>query len=214
MTEESYNLQEVAEMLGISRRALHKRLREGIFPERFLAQGRYGLETRIPASDVEAALHDLRQSAPQRLESSRPEFPRRELARGALSAPDEPTTDTPTTLPMARVETLPQALDPDRLKDVLLAVVREDREQMLRALRGALASRDEELHGLRTQLVEVHRAVERLRDRIEGWELLVGSPQRREPGLPVPPPVTPEEDLVDQLLRELAELEGLVQHRS
>ncbi len=209
MTEESYNLQDVAEMLGISRRALHKRLREGVFPERFLAQGRHGLETRIPARDVEAALHQLRVEA-----SSRPERAVLGLSVRPPESSGEQTTDTPTTLPVQRMEALPERVDVQRLKDALIALVREDREQMLRVLRSALSARDDEVHGLRTQLVEVHRAVERLRERIEGWELTMTASSRVDGALGIPAAASPGEDLVDQLLRELAELEGLVEHRS
>lgn len=200
-------------MLGISRRALHKRLREGIFPNRFLAQGRQGLETRIPASDVEAVLYALRERGSQRPAGS--SLPTVFRHPSPLPVDDEPETDTPSILPVPRAELLPQRIDTEQLRDVLLQVVREDREQVVRALKGALAARDEELHGLRTQMVEVHRAVERLRERIEGWELTVGRPGRLEAGAaPNPLASDVEEDLVDRLLRELAELEGLVEHRS
>lgn len=214
MDDESYNLQEVAEMLGISRRALHKRLREGVFPNRFLAQGRHGLETRIPAREVEAALHELhRRSAPRPQPGS--SLPTVFRSPHPEVAEDEPETDTPSILPVPRAESLPQRVDIERLREVLLQVVREDREQMVRALRGALATRDDELQALRTQMVEVHRAVERLRERIEGWELTFArAPQVEGPTAATALPSGAEEDLVDQLLRELAELEGLVESRS
>lgn len=202
-------------MLGISRRALHKRLREGVFPNRFLAQGRSGLETRIPAREVEAALFELRQRASQRGPAPGSTLPTVFRAPYPARSEDEPETNTPSIIPVHRAERLPQRPDTEQLRDLLLQVVREDREQTVRALRGALAARDEELLALRTQLVEVHRAVDRLRERIEGWELKGLRETRAEAGLtPTALPSPSEEDLVDQLLRELAELEGLVESRS
>src|SRR5687768_9051991 len=50
---DSYSLREVGELLGLSRRALQRRIDEGAFPGRFLASGRNGLETRFPAPEVE-----------------------------------------------------------------------------------------------------------------------------------------------------------------
>src|SRR5688572_8394939 len=67
MRGESYTLREVAELLGVSKRTLQRRIRDGAFPGRFLAPGRHGLETRIPAEDVQRALDDVR---PQKREAA------------------------------------------------------------------------------------------------------------------------------------------------
>jgi excisionase family DNA binding protein len=60
MADDSYTLREVAELLGVSKRTLQRRMQEGAFPNRFLSPGRHGLETRIPADDVRLVLEDLR----------------------------------------------------------------------------------------------------------------------------------------------------------
>lgn len=155
MREESYTLQEVAELLGVSKRTLQRRLRDGAFPSRFLAPGPHGLETRIPAADVRRALEDARSLVPDPSAMSG-------LVRAAPVAPQAIA-----------------AADLEAVRDVVLTITRSERESFLAAIREVSAARESELAGLRRQLAAVHGAVEALRGRIETW--LSDTPPALEP---------------------------------
>ncbi len=58
MTEEpSYSLKESAEFLGISKRTLQRKLKDGFFPGRFLTDTKFGMQIRIPRSELLAFSH-------------------------------------------------------------------------------------------------------------------------------------------------------------
>lgn len=154
MRGESYTLHEVAELLGVSKRTLQRRIREGAFPGRFLSPGPHGLETRIPAEDVRVALDDARGmsdlGAGSRVLATRGD------ARGELR------TNQPSGVGLA-------ASDLEAVRDAVLAITRADRDMLLAALRDAVASRDRDLVAVQSQLSSLQGAVERLRRRIDGW---------------------------------------------
>ena len=53
MTEElSYSLKESAEFLRISKRTLQRKLKDGFFPGRFLTDTKFGMQIRIPRSEL------------------------------------------------------------------------------------------------------------------------------------------------------------------
>lgn len=145
MRGESYTIQEVAELLGVSKRTLQRRLREGAFPGRFLAPGPHGLETRIPAHDVRRVLSGSEDADEERSMVSR-------------SAP----LATSTSAALA-------PSDLEAVRDAVIAITRADREAMLGAVRDALVARDRELMALRGQVGALQSALDRLRLSIEGW---------------------------------------------
>jgi excisionase family DNA binding protein len=174
---DSYSLREVAELLGVSKRTLQRRIQEGAFPGRFLAAGRHGLETRIPAEDLEHALDELRRQG------------------AGWRGTDEPVARSPTASPKRELESLvpysayqtpevvapsssaglghPSALtqtDLESLRDAMLAIVREDREMFLGAIREALMMRDREIGDLQHELSSVRRALEGVRSGMEQIE--------------------------------------------
>lgn len=128
MRAASYSLKEVADLLGVSKRTLQRRIREGAFPGRFLAPGPHGLELRIPADDVKTALESAR--------------------------PDE--RPLPTVLPSHFAS--PQqaeSLDLEALRDAVLAIAREDRSALISSLESALAARDQEVVALRQEIARL-----------------------------------------------------------
>ncbi len=150
MRGESYTLHEVAELLGVSKRTLQRRIREGAFPGRFLSPGPHGLETRIPAADVRVALEDARGA------SELPGEGRSLVMRG------ETRPTTPSAIGLA-------ASDLEAVRDAVLAITRADRDVLLAALKDAVASRDRDLVAVQNQLSSLQGAVERMRRRIDGW---------------------------------------------
>lgn len=137
MRAASYSLKEVADLLGVSKRTLQRRIREGAFPGRFLAPGPHGLELRIPADDVKTALESAR--------------------------PDE--RPLPTVLPSQFAsQQQPEPVDLEALRDAVLAIAREDRSALISALETALAARDQEVVALRQ---EIARLAELIRTLIE-----------------------------------------------
>lgn len=145
MRGESYTLQEVAELLGVSKRTLQRRIREGAFPGRFLSPGPHGLETRIPADDVRRALDDTR---PDVEHENRSMLVRHE---------PRPASSALTTS------------DLEAVRDAVIAITRSDRDALLEAVRDAITSRDREIAAMRAQLGSLQGSVERLRHRIEAW---------------------------------------------
>lgn len=128
MRAASYSLKEVADLLGVSKRTLQRRIREGAFPGRFLAPGPHGLELRIPADDVKTALESAR--------------------------PDE--RPLPTILPSHFAnQPQPESLDLEALRDAVLAIAREDRSALISSLESALAARDQEVAALRQEIARL-----------------------------------------------------------
>ena len=159
MPSDSYTLREVAELLGVSKRTLQRRIKEGAFPRRFLAPGRHGLETRIPAEDVQRALEDLRQR-------QSPRVGRVEAAHVSIPATQEINESLIPYRPEGGSSALTQT-DLESLRDAMLAIVREDREDFLATVQEALLARDQELAAIRRQLKGVQGAIDRLRKRLE-----------------------------------------------
>lgn len=241
MPGDSYTLREVADLLGVSKRTLQRRIQEGAFPGRFLAAGRHGLEMRIPIGEVEQAMEELRGSAPWR---PAPGFGE---ARGHVSSHGAPLAGrgrppqrapVPSNLPRRReYESLvpyeqPELVGPsssspgssaltqsdlESLRDAMLAMVREDREMFLSAIRDALLARDQEITGLRQELTSMRRVVEGVRGGLESLERRITS--RPDAGQAIDPQVwadlltssVPRAPIdVEGLLREIGELESML----
>lgn len=147
MASESYTLKEVAELLGVSKRTLQRRIREGAFPHRFLAPGPHGLETRIPATDLE----ELEPDAP---DAALPSPVTRTLV------PQQPLALAPATL---------SAADLEAVRETVLVLARQERESVLALVQQSLDAHAREAEALRAQLASVQGAVERLRRRLEAW---------------------------------------------
>ncbi|MFO0723764.1 MAG: helix-turn-helix domain-containing protein [Myxococcota bacterium] len=133
----SYSLKEVADLLGVSKRTLQRRIREGAFPGRFLAPGPHGLELRIPAEDVKTALESVRPD----------ERPLPTVVPSRYATPNEEESD---------------ALDLETLRDAVLAIAREDRSQLIAALETALAARDQEIVALRQEITRLAELIRML----------------------------------------------------
>jgi len=213
MAEDSYSLREVAELLGVNKRALQRRIQEGAFPGRYLAPGIGGLEMRIPAADVDRA--------------------RRQLAREAQPEPTATLAPTPmqgrqdSLLPyrQGEVETISSApiyresterVQVEELRSVIADLVREEREMFLGAVRDALIVRDREVAELRRDIGSLRDSVEAMRAGVERfekqlqreWQAQVDRPAAWSEVLGVPSNGGAVD--VDDLLRELGELEALV----
>lgn len=209
MAEQSYTLQETASRLGISRRALQRRIQDGEFPERFLAPGPHGPELRIPASA-------LSQEAP----SERP--------RGALVPAPTPTPTAIgpapdwglTELPASKPAPLPSSLthtDLESLRDAVIAIVREEREVFLASMQSVLDGRDAPVEQVERQLSELGERLGGLQSafsRVEGelsrwwkseaegsetWAEVIGAEQ------------SPTDLDVDELLQEPSSLESMLE---
>jgi hypothetical protein len=189
MASESYSLREASELLGVSPRVLQRRIQEGAFPGRYLAPGRQGLETRLPAVEVDRAAEDLRRRSTIGA-----------WRDGEHAAPIEPRRDTmlaarPTVLPSRELDSIIPFPAPDlaptggsgsgapsgvthsdleSLRDAMLAIVREDREMFLTAVRDALMVRDRELVALRQELSGIRRTMESVREGLLGLGRRVG----------------------------------------
>lgn len=216
MPVDSYSLREVAELLGLSKRALQKRIQEGGFPGRYLAAGRAGLETRIPAEEVQHAVQEARARGWKDRRSGATVVPEREV--DSLVPYETPEL----TSVHSSVPAMPSGLtqtDLESLRDAMLAIVREEREMFLQAVRDALQGRDREVAALRQEIVALRRTVDAARGGVEGlerrlagatsseqtidaqlWaELLAGSSEQR-----------PGRVDVEGILRELGEIEALL----
>jgi excisionase family DNA binding protein len=198
MHGDSYTLREVAELLGVSKRTLQRRIREGAFPRRFLSPGRHGMETRIPAADVHSALDELstpdRSMVPTRYRDGATIPPARDLTDALVPYGGSALT----------------AHEIEALQTSVLEVVRDEREAFLAAVREALASRDAEVLGLRSQMGALQAAFDRLRRQLEGAAVAqaaaVPIPRETE----APPEAGPPAFDVSALLREIDEIEALL----
>jgi len=151
---DSYSLKEVAERLGVSKRTLQRRIREGAFPRRFLAPGRHGLETRIPAADVRTALDAGHEPLSAQL------VPKSALALAGSASALSPA-------------------DLESVREAALSIARHERETLLLLFRESLDAQAQESAQLRDQLAMVTRSVDRLRQRVE--ESLETRPQDGAP---------------------------------
>lgn len=195
MPGDSYTLREVAELLGVSKRTLQRRIKEGAFPGRYLAPGRHGLETRIPAEDVRRVLEDLRRGPSQSMVAAPAATvtPSRELGESLVPF----VSSVPATA-------LTQS-DLESLRDAMIAIVREDRETFVSTVQDALVSRDRELAAVRGQLAGLQSAFERLRTRLE--ETFAAAPKPREAA---PGNGAPDTFDVDHVMNEIDEIERLL----
>ncbi len=192
MAADSYSLAEVAELLGVSKRALQRQIRDGAFPGRFLAPSPHGMEMRIPAVDVARAgsVND---------QGSIPPGSGSEWSEGHLATLSNGPTSSTALAPLYSTET----------RDGLQGLLREERMALLEEVRGAIAKRDAaeqaELQSIRRAVETLTEEVVRLREsmtashvdpsRIRWAETLGGT--------------SPTLD-VDGLLAELGELEAML----
>jgi hypothetical protein len=218
MAEDSYTLREVAELLGMSKQMLQRRLQEGAFPNRFLSPGRHGLETRIPAEDVRRVLEDLRRHGREQPQTTamsvrpRPAEPvlYPDLPLDSLVATYESSPSTPLAASM-----LTQT-DLESLRDAMLAIVREEREMFLAAVRSALNLRDREIAGLKDELGKMRDAMDGVRATVDRLERRLRTEPRPDRDLDLqewmdalsPSPANTVD--VDSILRELGELESML----
>lgn len=224
MGQESYTLREVAEILGVSRRTLQRRIQEGAFPGRYLSFGPDGPEMRIPARDLERALDEVRRQGrevwAEGAARSRAGGGRSSRELEPLAAVGLERVDGFTSAPAIFASALTQG-DLESLRDSIVSVVREDREAFLGAVRDALLLRDREIAALREEVAGLRRTVEALGAGLEqvetglrtGWRALEAPRAWHgllEAGLVggegwSPPPVD-----VDGLLQTMGELEALL----
>jgi excisionase family DNA binding protein len=237
MASDNYSLREVAELLGVSKRTLQRRIQEGAFPGRFLAPGRHGLETRIPSEDVQRALDDLRRrgnaawmrandgdpplrggrqagtvTPARELESLVP-YQAPELVSSGLSSPAVALASAP------MGSALTQS-DLESLRDAMLAIIREDREMFLTAVREALGARDREIGGLKQEMAGLRRVLDSVRGGLELLERRISNTRDQSQTLDVQawadmllgPGASSGRPMVDvdALLHELGELESMI----
>jgi hypothetical protein len=233
---DSYSLREVAEILGLSRRALQQRIEQGAFPGRFTAAGRNGLETRVPGEDVERELELRRRRGLSAWRRAEPEVVGEggEPVRG--DATITPTRELESLVPYRVPEMIESSTgsgspgsaltqsDLESMRDAMLAIIREDREMFLSVVREALVARDREIVALKHDLTAMHRTLEGVRSGLESIERRLL--ERRGGDQTIDAQVWtdlltagPAESTVDveALLREIAELEQLLgpsDHRS
>jgi hypothetical protein len=209
MTQESYSLREIAELLGVSRRTLQRRLQEGAFPGRFLALGKDGLEIRVPGSDVQHLLgsepgseSDWAVPSPRRPNDSLVPF-----AAGPAAPISQPPVYTSALT----------SNDLESLRDAMLAIVREERESFMVAVRDALEARDQEIAQLRAEVAQTRGSVDRMSRALESVERTVGAAWKASTTEPwswaetIGGPAADDGAVdVDRLLRELGELEAFL----
>jgi hypothetical protein len=110
--------------------------------------------------------------------------------------------------------------DLESLRDAMLAIVREDREVFLLAVRDSLAARDREISGLKQEVASMRRVLEAVRGGVESLEQRVA--RAKEAGQAVDvrawadmllEPMSAEGRArvdIDALLQELGELESMI----
>lgn len=197
---ESYTLREVAELLGISKRTLQRRIQEGAFPGRFLAPGRHGLETRIPAEDVRRMLDELRRHGQAAWRES-PEVGQREdglVKFGETALPPERVMESGLTY-----------RDLDSLRDAVLAIVREERDVFMRAVKVAMDSKDQEISRLRDDMGRIRSLLDSMRGEMREVRQSLSTESKKE-GWSEVMGVGPESVDVEVLLKQMGELEAMV----
>ena len=185
MTKESYSLQEVAERLGISRRTLQRRIKEGEFPRRRLQQTSSGWETRIDAIDVEDAL-------------------RRETESYFSTDQDSSSQDN----------TSLNRQDLEWLSSTFLQAVHEERQVFLQAIREISEARSYEFKALESHIERLEQTVESLQDKLQNpteWPMLLEAPSPNASRLPavIADGTDPEADILHRELDELEQLLGI-----
>lgn len=215
MSQESYSLREVAELLGMSRRTLQRHLQDGAFPGRFLALGPEGLEIRVPGEDVRQLLEGER-SAPVPTQYTMP-IPGR-LSELDSMVPYRAPLPEPASAPPVYTSALTSS-DLESLRDAMLAIVREEREAFMGAVREALLVRDQEIERLRGVVLDMRRGLERVEAGLEVVDRRVAAAWRASEVQPwswaeALGSQEPEGVDVDRLLRELADLEALLSQAS
>ena len=221
MADDSYTLREVAELLGVSKRSLQRRIQEGAFPNRFLRPGRHGLETRIPAEDVRRVMEEIRRHGREQPRSTamsvRPRPAERTLypdlpLDNAVASYEPDAIDHISSSPV--VENALTAGDLDSLRDTMLSIVREEREMFLAAVRSALTLRDREIAGLKDEVGRMRDLMENVRSGVERLERRVRTEAKREADAELQEWVEAlgSRSAVDAeaVLRELGELEAML----
>ncbi len=212
MSQESYSLKEVAELLGMSRRTLQRHLQEGAFPGRFLALGSDGLEIRVPGEDVRQLLEGERGASPPSSAYTMP-IPGR-LSELDSMVPYRPQVPEPVSAPPLYTSALTHS-DLESLRDAMLAIVREERESFMGAVRDALVARDREIDRLRETVAGLRQSVDGMRGGLEAVERKVSAAWQASEIRPwswaeALGGLEPEGVDVDRLLRELGDLEALL----
>jgi hypothetical protein len=211
MSQESYSLKEVAELLGMSRRTLQRHLQEGAFPGRFLALGNEGLEIRVPGEDVRQLLDGERGATPTSAYTM--PIPGR-LSELDSMVPYRPQVPEPVSAPPLYTSALTHS-DLESLRDAMLAIVREEREGFMTAVRDALVARDHEIERLRETVAGLRHSVDGMRVGLEAVERRVSAAWQASEVKPwswaeALGGLEPEGVDVDRLLRELGDLEALL----
>jgi excisionase family DNA binding protein len=220
MADDSYTLREVAELLGVSKRSLQRRIQEGAFPNRFLRPGRHGLETRIPAEDVRRVMEEIRRHGREQPRSTamsvRPRPAERALypdpLDNAVASYEPDAIDHISSSPI--VENALTAGDLDSLRETMLSTVREEREMFLAAVRSALTLRDREIAGLKDEVSRMRDLMENVRSGVERLERRVRADAQREADAELQEWVealgTRSAVDAEAVLRELGELESIL----
>jgi excisionase family DNA binding protein len=206
MSGESYTLREVAELLGVSKRTLQRRIKDGAFPRRFLSPGRHGLETRIPVEDVQQALNDLKHQT---------RYPRFALSQKPVAASSPGPAKSYAASPSEFETRVSMSVtDLESFRDSMIETIRDEREVFLQTLRDALVSRDQELDALRGQVGQLEQVILLLQDKLQGSSnapvLLDAAPKDQT----LLPASTDTEDPVAEdaqsILQEIEQLEALL----
>ena len=185
MSNKSYSLQEVAERLGISRRTLQRRIKEGEFPRRRLEQTSSGWETRISAIDVEDALRREKRAYSTVQEDHKPN------EASSLNRDDL-----------------------EWLSSTFLQALQEERQVFLDAIREISQARSYEFKALESHIERLEQTVESLQDKLQDsteWPMLLEAPIQNPSRLPAVISDERQADPETELLhRELDELEQML----
>jgi|GEM_PF-5204813 len=186
-TKGSYSLQEVAERLGISRRTLQRRIKEGEFPRRRLQQTKSGWETRIDAIDVEEALH--RESGSY-------------YSNGGRRGPQDGSS-------LSRE-------DLEWLSSTFLKAVHDERQVFLDAIREISEARSFEFKALESHIEKLEQTIESLQDKLQDpmdVPMLLDAPIPNASRLPAvieeQRQLDPETEVLHQEFDELEQMLGI-----
>ncbi len=180
MSTESYTLRQVAELLGLTRRALQQRIHAGAFPGRFLAMGPDGPEMHVPARDVEQLLEASRGRGRDWVEATQVDQQARSLPPGQASLIGPRDDDevflrlSDGELEVASSPAYPSPLaepDLEALRAWVIAAVREERAAVVAGLREALQARDHEVGRLRDEIVGLRRVMEQTASGVKALEV-------------------------------------------
>jgi hypothetical protein len=180
LSTESYTLRQVAELLGLTRRALQQRIHAGAFPGRFLAMGPDGPEMHVPARDVEQLLEAHRGRNRDWVEATQVDQQVRSLPPGQVSLIGPRDDDEgflrlgEGDLEVASSPVYPSPLaefDLEALRAWVLAAVREERETLVASLRDIIQARDHEVGRLRDEVVALRRVMEQTASGVRAMEV-------------------------------------------